>query len=283
MNMGRGLLQPYGEAVDRGRYQEVAGRAAFDIGSLFVGAGEARGAAEVGNVTRGIEGAETAARIAESTEGLRGTAAASSYADRAPVRPPPAPTTSLVPIDTSITEEITEVTRRPTGDAAQIGDALGGAPPAPTAAPAPTASPVPTDFSDEITEVLERPRGEATQVNTIPDHVVSPDATTSIIDKVQEAFKDLIGGTKRADAPAEVQLPKKLNEGMQDAWGKSFPGGKGQEHGGIVVQDATGDLNWKAAPADAGNNEAIHVNWNDVEPGESWLDQATRTPMIMAT
>jgi hypothetical protein len=151
MQMGKGLIEPYAEAAGRGRYGEMLGRGAFDIGSLFIGAGEARGAAEVGQVARTAEGVEAAAAAVRGAEGAeaarlaaQGAEAArvaeglegASVAARSPVPPRvvPAPiefgpgvaTASPVPdVGAFALDEITEVTRR-AGDTAVAGGALSG-------------------------------------------------------------------------------------------------------------------------------------------------------------
>jgi hypothetical protein len=197
MNMGRGLLEPYAEAAERGRFGEVVGRGAFDIGSLFIGAGEARGAAEVGQVTRVLEGAEAAAaavrgmegaeaarvaaqgadavRVAEGIEGARGAASVGEgLANRSPVPPKtvPAPidfgeavtTTSPVPTGLFDANEVTEVIRR---------DAIDTLPNMPaTEVPAPIEFPphetpinqIPNSSLDEVTEVIRRDA-----LDTMPD------------------------------------------------------------------------------------------------------------------
>jgi hypothetical protein len=73
-----GFIEPYKKAWSEGKYAEVAGRATFDIGSLFIGAGEANAAiktgevasvagktAEVANVAGKAEKATEAASLAE--------------------------------------------------------------------------------------------------------------------------------------------------------------------------------------------------------------------------
>ena len=307
MNMGRGLLEPYGEALGRGRIGEVVGRGAFDIGSLFIGAGEARGAAEVGQVARGIEGAEAAAaaargiegggaarvaqgaealRVAEGLEGARGAAAAESGLMHKPI-----PTGGAVPapIEYAPVKEVpAPVTLASPAPVKLSGPAPVELPPA-----VPTASPVPSGpFGlDETTEVIRR-GGETGGVGsavaddmaaTIPDaapvkEVPAPvelgpapgggSKPASLIDKALDAFKKLIGGdTKIKDAPGEVTIPKELNKGLQDAWDKSLPGGKSQEQGGILVQNADGSFQWKEAPP--GKSGSIRLNYGDVEPGQS--------------
>lgn len=57
--MGSAIIDPYRMSIDEGRYGEVAGRAAFDIGSLLLGAGEANAA---------VKGTEVAADAARASE-----------------------------------------------------------------------------------------------------------------------------------------------------------------------------------------------------------------------
>ena len=84
--VGNGLLAPYKESYEQGRYGEILGRGAFDIGSLFLGTGEAKGAAvagdvadvaraaEIGDVARTGEVASDVKRMGE-TRALRNTEA----------------------------------------------------------------------------------------------------------------------------------------------------------------------------------------------------------------
>lgn len=66
---GGALLKPYGDAIDQGRYGEVAGRAIFDVGSLFIGAGEVNAALKaVGAGGRAAEVAGQAGRVARVAE-----------------------------------------------------------------------------------------------------------------------------------------------------------------------------------------------------------------------
>jgi Metallopeptidase toxin 4 len=46
----KGFIEPYKKSWSEGKYFEVAGRATFDIGSLFIGAGEANAAIKTGEV-----------------------------------------------------------------------------------------------------------------------------------------------------------------------------------------------------------------------------------------
>ncbi len=66
--VGGHFIKPYGEAIDKGKYGEVAGRAIFDIGSLVAGAGEAK----AGTVTKAAEAADTANAASKVVEGVEG-------------------------------------------------------------------------------------------------------------------------------------------------------------------------------------------------------------------
>jgi len=63
-------------------------------------------------------------------------------------------------------------------------------------------------------------------------------------------------------AQAEITLPQELVAGMQYAWHKSFPKGKSQEQGGILVRRKDGSYKWKAGKA--GKSGAFRVNYEDV-------------------
>jgi hypothetical protein len=62
--VGSAFIAPYKESIDKGRYSEAAGRGIFDIGSLFIGAGEANAAVKGGSVAGKVaETANVAGRI----------------------------------------------------------------------------------------------------------------------------------------------------------------------------------------------------------------------------
>src|SRR5438132_14391503 len=52
--------------------------------------------------------------------------------------------------------------------------------------------------------------------------------------------------TDKVGEPESMELPKELTDGMQAAWDASFPGGKSQEQGGILVKTAQGKCEWRA-------------------------------------
>lgn len=74
-------------------------------------------------------------------------------------------------------------------------------------------------------------------------------------DKVSEA------GLKSADAPDSVKLPAAVDKSMQDGYKRSFPGGKSQEQGGIIVKDKDGKYVMRDAPA--GDSGSMTPNYGD--------------------
>ncbi|HEX3478347.1 MAG TPA: hypothetical protein VHT91_25175 [Kofleriaceae bacterium] len=69
-NVGSALLNPYRQSFEQGRYGEIVGRGAFDIGLLLSGAGEAEAAGTAGTAGRVGELAE-ASRVAETADVAR--------------------------------------------------------------------------------------------------------------------------------------------------------------------------------------------------------------------
>jgi hypothetical protein len=63
-----------------------------------------------------------------------------------------------------------------------------------------------------------------------------------------------------ADAPASISVPADVNKQFDKLWADSFPGNppKSQEHGGILVKDASGNLT--LANAQSGNQGDFPVN-----------------------
>ena len=61
-------------------------------------------------------------------------------------------------------------------------------------------------------------------------------------------------------------LPKELTDGMHDAWGKSFPGGKSQEHGGLLATEKDGSHKWK--PGASGTSGTFQPNYGDIGADE---------------
>lgn len=50
----------------------------------------------------------------------------------------------------------------------------------------------------------------------------------------------------KAAAPQDMGIPIELQDGLQAAWDASFPGGKSQEQGGILVLTKDGKYVWRA-------------------------------------
>jgi len=79
-----------------------------------------------------------------------------------------------------------------------------------------------------------------------------------------------------APAPATFTLPPELKTGMKAAWDASFPGGKSQEQGGILVRKADGTMEWRPGPA--GNSGSFSVNYGDLKAGETLVASAHTHP-----
>jgi type VI secretion system secreted protein VgrG len=43
-------------------------------------------------------------------------------------------------------------------------------------------------------------------------------------------------------APAQINLPKNVNDAMQNSYSNSFPGGKSQERGATLIKDSSGNI-----------------------------------------
>jgi hypothetical protein len=71
-----GFVEPYKKSWSEGKYFEVAGRATFDIGSMFIGAGEANAAIKTGEV------ASVAAKTAEVANVASKTAEVANVASK---------------------------------------------------------------------------------------------------------------------------------------------------------------------------------------------------------
>ena len=86
-----------------------------------------------------------------------------------------------------------------------------------------------------------------------------------------KTFDDLASGEiNTKNAPEKFTLPKEMQEGMTKAWEGSFPGGKSQEQGGILVKDDKGGYKWKAGkPLDEGSSGAFLPNRVDLDKGET--------------
>ena len=88
-----------------------------------------------------------------------------------------------------------------------------------------------------------------------------------------KAFDDIAtGGVKTKDAPTEIKIPKELKEGMDKAWKGSFPGGKDQEQGGILVKDPKGEYVWKEGkplPLDKGGSDMFSPDYKSIPKDET--------------
>jgi hypothetical protein len=97
-----------------------------------------------------------------------------------------------------------------------------------------------------------------------------------------KTFDDLAeGGINTKNAPDKITLPKELQEGMQKGWEGSFPDGKSQEQGGILVQDEKGNYKWKAGtpkPISEGGSGSFKVNRGDVGKGETLVGSGHTHP-----
>jgi hypothetical protein len=87
---------------------------------------------------------------------------------------------------------------------------------------------------------------------------------------VADPFKLLAaGGVSVKDAPEHIGIPRVIQEGAEVAWSKSLPGGKSQEQGGIIVEDASGGYGYTAGKA--GTSGMFYPNYKDVKKGEKLL------------
>jgi hypothetical protein len=84
------------------------------------------------------------------------------------------------------------------------------------------------------------------------------------------------GNLKKGDAPKKLTIPKEFAEGMKKAWGKSFPGGKSQEQGGILVKNKDGSYEWKAGKA--GTSGTFSINYGDQDADEALVASAHTHP-----
>lgn len=85
-----------------------------------------------------------------------------------------------------------------------------------------------------------------------------------------KAFRQIGGaGLKQGDAPPRITVPPDVKKGMDDGWSKSFPGGRSQEQGGILVQKKDGTYEWR--PGAAGTSGSFSPNYGDLRPGETLI------------
>lgn len=82
------------------------------------------------------------------------------------------------------------------------------------------------------------------------------------------AFEQIISHhLKLADAPTEITLPKELVEGLQNAWDNSFPDGKSQEQGGILVRHQDHSYEWKTGKGTG--STSFRINYEDINKNET--------------
>ncbi|MEO6063059.1 MAG: WXG100 family type VII secretion target, partial [Thermoflexales bacterium] len=74
---------------------------------------------------------------------------------------------------------------------------------------------------------------------------------------------------KLSDAPKTVEVPKVLNDGLADAWKDSFPKGRSQEQGGMLVQKGDGTLEFRRGAA--GDSGSFSPNYGDLKDGETLI------------
>lgn len=74
---------------------------------------------------------------------------------------------------------------------------------------------------------------------------------------------------KKIGSPTEIRLPKLLKDKMNEAWRKSFKGGKSQEQGGILVRNSDGSLEWIMGKT--GTSDDFMVNYGDIKSGQTLM------------
>jgi hypothetical protein len=79
-----------------------------------------------------------------------------------------------------------------------------------------------------------------------------------------------------ADAPENMKIPAELKDGLQAAWDASFPEGKSQEQGGILVLTKEGKYVWRAGVGTGSGS--FKVNYGDVKEGEVLIASAHTHP-----
>lgn len=81
--VGSAFIEPYAQSVKQGKYSEALGRGIFDIGSLFIGAGEVGGAAKAGETASVASKAGRAASVVGKTEEVANVAGKVAKAEEA--------------------------------------------------------------------------------------------------------------------------------------------------------------------------------------------------------
>jgi hypothetical protein len=110
-----GFIEPYKKAWSEGKYAEVAGRATFDIGSLFIGAGEANAAIKTGEV------ASVAGKTAEVANVAGKAGEAANVASKSGKAAEAASTAGKATEVTSTTGSVTKITKSSAESVAKAG------------------------------------------------------------------------------------------------------------------------------------------------------------------
>ena len=117
----------------------------------------------------------------------------------------------------------------------------------------------------------------------IVDRVAAGDADTvgkelkSLLAKLPDPFGTLAkGGVGEATAPEILAIPLALDVAMDKAWSKSFPKGKSQEQGGVLVTDKKGEYVFH--PGQAGTSGAFTPNRGSVKKNEKLVSIAHTHP-----
>jgi hypothetical protein len=94
-----------------------------------------------------------------------------------------------------------------------------------------------------------------------------------------EGFKkvaDAATPLEQDKTPASMRLPEEVTSGLTTAWGESFPDGKSQEQGGILVKDEAGQYGLKRGAA--GKSGSFSTNYGDKSAGEALVGSAHTHP-----
>lgn len=81
------------------------------------------------------------------------------------------------------------------------------------------------------------------------------------------ALERLFAGPKLAEMPASFGFPSEFILGARYAMDDSFPGGRSQEQGGLLVKNADGSWEFKRGPA--GQSAMWTPNYDDQDEGET--------------
>ncbi len=117
----------------------------------------------------------------------------------------------------------------------------------------------------------------------IVDRVAAGDADVvgkelkALLAKLPDPFGTLSkGGVSEATAPEILAIPLALDVAMDAAWSKSFPKGKSQEQGGVLVTDKKGEYVFH--PGKAGTSGTFTPNRGDIKKNEKLVSIAHTHP-----